>query len=287
MRPKKPEIKCPECGRKIPPETGNLLRKIVKCSKCGMTIRLGGEPETASLSQSSAALFREVAPPSSPEPIRAVASPPPAPAASVPAPPRPAPEVRSAAPVSPAARPQAPPASPPPVAEKSPSSLSKEKTPPPAKAAVEPPVKPVPVEPAAVRGLARLELGFANLAPPSAPEAGAEIEEKEKAPVAGSSPPSGEETGDGADEREPELVIAEADASRESAAPSPQNPIATIVAQIDGQFGAGYTQNHPELIGPLLQAAFSDSTSQQLLRRLEEIDRRLLRLEETLVRLPH
>jgi hypothetical protein len=145
----------------------------------------------------------------------------------------------------------------------------------------------VSVEPAAVRGLARLEMGFADLAPPSAAAAGAEIGEKEKAPAVESSPPSGEETGDGAEEREPELVIAEADAPRDTAAPSPQNPIATIVAQIDGQFGAGDAQNHPELIGPLLQAVFSDSTSQQILRRLEEIDRRLLRLEETLVRPPH
>lgn len=284
MRPNKTEIKCPECGRKIPPETGSLIRKIVKCSKCGMTIKLGSETETSSLSQSSAALPREVAPPASPAPLRAVASPPPAPEAPVPSPPRPAPEVSSAAPVSPAARPQAPPASPPHVAEKSRSPLSVEKTPPPAKAAVEPPVKPVPVEPAAVRGLARLELGFADLAPPSAPAAGPEIEEIKKAPAVESSPPSGEEGADGADEREPELVIAEADPPRETAAPLPPNPIATIVAQIDGQFGAGYAQNHPELIGPLLQAAYSDSTSQQILRRLEEIDRRLLRLEETLSR---
>jgi len=148
-------------------------------------------------------------------------------------------------------------------------------------------VKPVPVEPAAVRGLARLEMGFADLAPLSAPEAGPEIEEEEKVPAAGSSPTSGEEAGEGADEREPELLIAEADAPRVTAATSSPNSIATIVAQIDGQFGAGYAQNHPELIGPLLQAAFSDTTSQQILRRLEEIDRRLLRLEETLVRLPH
>lgn len=284
MRSNKEEIKCPECGRKIPPETGSLLRKTLKCSKCGMTIKLSSGPESSSLSQSAVALPREIAPPASADPLRAVASPPPAPAAPVPSPPRPAPEVKNPAP---SARPQAPPASSPPVAEKSPSSISVEKAPPPAKAAVEPAVKPVPVEPVAVRGLARLEMGFADLAPPSAPEAGAEIAEKEKAPLAGSSPPSGEEAAGGADEGEPELVIAEADAPRESAAPSPQNPIATIVAQIDGQFGAGYAQNHPELIGPLLQASYSDSTSQQILRRLEEIDRRLLRLEETLVRLPH
>ncbi|ALC17783.1 hypothetical protein DSOUD_3057 [Desulfuromonas soudanensis] len=277
MRSNKAEIKCPECGRKIPPETGNLLRKVVKCSKCGMTIRLGSETETSSLSPRSAALSREVSPSANPAPLRAVASPPPAPAAPVPSPLRPAPEERSAAPPPPS----------PPVAEKSPAPLSAEKTPPPEMGAVEPAVKPVPVEPAAVRGLARLEMGFADLDPPSAAAAGGEIEEEDKAPLVGSSPPSGEEGAGGADEGEPELVIAEADAPRESAAPSTPNPMATIVAQIDGQFGAGYAQNHPELIGPLLQAALADTTNQQILRRLDEIDRRLLRLEETLVRLPH
>jgi hypothetical protein len=159
-----------------------------------------------------------------------------------------------------------------------------EKTPPPEKAAVEPPLKPVPVEPAAVRGLARLEMGLSDLSPPPAPEAFAVIEEEEEPPVETVPVPPGVDAAAGVDEREPELVIAEGDAPREAAVPPAKNLIATIVAQIDGQFGAGYAQNHPELIGPLLQAAFADTTSQQILRRLEEIDRRLDRLEETLSR---